>query len=536
MSWRDRSIPVNQPVAQNPAPAKPSWRDRSIPIAQPKQEITPLDTAAEIAPNAFALGLGPFAAGVGGGLGSAVGTLETGGGLMDAARAGKQGFSEARKQKNEDLKAATEANPKTALASNILGAIGSGVGTAGLLGKGLKGALATGAVAGGSKALSEAESPKEAARDVAEGMTFSGLTHGAIKGAEKLAPVAGKVGNKILGKAGEAFTGIPEKSIRTYAEKTKKINDMIKKSGGDVANLSDDVKAKIAKDISSTKGRLSQDIGNTLDQLGDQKTMPVGHLLDELNKGSGKLAIKIKANPQIGKDFDDLSQMITNLADENGNVSSKEMHVIKELFQDEAKSAYLKGGQMFSRGSEAQKAAKQVARLARQDINEAAPAIARANNTLAELHSIESNLNRNVLKQGSSSAALKSIGSGTNKQQEKLLRRIGDITETDPVNAASEFSSASDFVSPGLIPVDSTGKAGARMAMGGLLGHHYGGPIGTVVGTAASSPALWKAGIQARGLLGDYALQPSAKAVESYLRSPEGQKQILKKSKGLLSE
>jgi hypothetical protein len=520
-------------VAQKPKfdPTKPF--DHAPPVVEPNQEITPLDTAAEVAPNAFALGLGPFAAGVGGGAGAAVGTLESGGGLMDAYAAGKQGFSEARKQKNLDLKAAEEANPKTALASNVLGAIGSGIGTAGLLGGGLKGALATGAVSGGTKALSEAENPTEAAKDVGEGVAFGGLTHGVIKGAEKVAPIAGKIGNKVLSKTGEAFTGIPEKSIKTYIEKTKKINDMIKKSGGDIANLSDDVKGKIVKDISSTKGRLSQDIGNTLDQLGDDKTMPVGNLLDELNKSSGKLAIKIKANPQIGKDFDELFQMITNLSDENGNVSPKEMHVIKELFQDEAKSSYLKGGQMFSRGSEAQKAAKQVARLARQDINEAAPAIAKANNTLAELHSIESNLNRNVLNQGGSSAALKSIGSGTNKQQEKLLRRIGDITETNPVGAASDFSSASDFTSPGLIPIDSTGKAAARMAMGGLLGHHYGGEIGTVLGTAASSPALWKAGIQAKGLLGDYAIKPSKEVIELYLRSPEGQKQL---RKGLMNE
>lgn len=521
MSWKDRAIPV----AQN-APQKSSWKDRAIPHSEPQQEITPLDTAAEVVPNAFALGLGPFAAGVGGGAGAAVGTLQSGGGLMDALSAGKQGFSEARKQKREDLKAAEEANPKTALLSNIGGALASApLGAA----KGLMGVLRTGAIAGGSKALSNAETPMEAVQDVGEGIAFSGLTHGVIKGAEKVAPVAGKIGGKVLAKTGEAFTGIPEKSIRTYAEKTQKINQMIKKSGGDVANLSDDVKSKIIKDITSTKGKLSQQIGSELEKLGNEKTLSVAPLLEQIDSTKGRMALKIKANPDLGKDFDDFRSMIHNLQDENGNVSPKEMHVLKELFQDEGKTAYIKGGQMFSRGSDAQKAAVQVARIARKSVNDVAPGVAKANNILSELHTIESNANRNLLKVGGSNASLHSVGAGTNKPQEKLLRRIGEITETDPVNSAQEFASARDFSSPGLIPVDSTGKAAARMAMGGLLGHHYGGPLGTIVGTAASSPMLWKTGIQSAGLLGDKVLKPSAGLLEAYARSPEGQRQMLQK-------
>ncbi len=306
---------------------------------------------------------------------------------------------------------------------------------------------------------------------------------------------------------------------------------MISKHGGDVASMADATKAKLAKDIQDTKSGLGKTIGTELEKFGDQKTLDVSPLLEALDSSKGKLATKIKINPSLGKDFEDLSGYIKNIA-VDGKVSPAEMHSLKEVFQEEAKSAYMNGGQIFSRGSDAQNAAKQVARLARQSINEVAPEVAKANNKLAELHSIEKNLNRNILKEGASDAAISSVGAGTNPQQAKLLKRIGDVTGTNPMESIEELAAAKQFSSPGLLPVDTTGKAALRTGLGygagKALSHMTGIPGLEYVGGAATSPMALKGLINAKEIP-KAVIEKGAKAIKVYQKTHK-----LEKAAGLL--
>jgi hypothetical protein len=161
----------------------------------------------------FGFGLRPFAAGVGAGAGSAVGTFksqrDSGKGLLDSAQsayaAGKTGFSEGRQQANQEQDQAAREWPKTYYGSMI----GSGLLTAPLTPVNSLGqAVRLGGELGAANALSTANNVKDAAKDIAVGMGTGGLLHvggsAVVKGADALRGAGEAVenaGNRAAAKA-----------------------------------------------------------------------------------------------------------------------------------------------------------------------------------------------------------------------------------------------------------------------------------------------------------------------------------------------
>lgn len=536
--WKDRAIAVDD------TPKSGSWKDRAVPVTdkpvvKPPDDVPYSETIKESGLNALGMGLAPFSRGVGAGAYEGLEALKQGKGVGESFDAAKKGFLEARDVKNKEIQRAEQANPKTAIASGLLGAVPGMF----LAGGGLRGAAAAGAAAGAGQGLSEAESPKEALTDIAKGGAIGAGTYGVAKGVQAAMPAV-KKGLGVVGtKLGSAVSGIPEQDISTYAAKTDEVKNLISAHGGDVADMADSTKQKITDAISSTKKQLGDQIGEELSKLGPQKTLSVQPLLDSLDPMKGRLADKVRADPEILNEFEKLQSYVKNIAGGSDKISPSEMHSLKEILQEKAKGAYLKNGQMFSMGSDAQKAAKAAAFQARAAIEAVAPGVGAANQQLSELHDIEGVLNKNILKQGGSSAALSAAGSGANPEQQKLLQRLGQATNSNPVEEAQKFSAARQFGNPSILPTDTTGKSVSRQnlattlggAAGAGIGGVLGGPTGAVAGSAvggglgrlAASPMAIKAMIKAGQIpAAIFNRFPSQVSLTNYLISPQGQLEL----------
>jgi hypothetical protein len=163
----------------------------------PEDKFTPTQSAAIGAQSGLALGLRPFAGGVGGALGAAYGKFEgnrnQGKGLIESlsgtGEAAKKGFSEARGEVNEEQGEAAKENPKAYYGANIAGSIPGGILTPI---KTLGGAAKVGAGYGAANALSTANNATDAAKDVAGGAATGALFHGILS---KVFPAASSAAN-----------------------------------------------------------------------------------------------------------------------------------------------------------------------------------------------------------------------------------------------------------------------------------------------------------------------------------------------------
>lgn len=320
------------------------------------------------------------------------------------------------------------------------------------------------------------------------GLAAQGLVE-AVPGAVKL---AGWAKNKL----GGAATGIPEETIQNYSARTAEVNQMYKDAGGELSVAADKVRQDVSNAIQGTKKQLNGQITKALETAPKDPVAPATPMIEVLEKAKAGL------NPNLKSDaISDLDEMIAKLRTEaesqgsDGNVSLQSLYEIKKYLQEQASSAYVKGGQIFTRASEAAQAAKQAAGVARKILHPMAPEIANADNQLSVLHTLESNLNKNLIAPGKSDSALFAAGAGSNPRNAKLMDQIGDITGYPLTQKAQDLASARTFGKPQLLPVDATGKAVARQAGAALLGHTIGGPIGATVGAAATSPATLKLAI-----------------------------------------
>lgn len=188
----------------------------------------------------------------------------------------------------------------------------------------------------------------------------------------------------------------------------------------------------------------------------------------------------------------------------DNTVSSVDLNRIKQMLQDEASGAYARPGEIFNHASPRAQAARSAGGEARTMLNTAHPDIAKANNTLSELHDIEDTMNKNLIAPGKPEAALVAAGTGGNERNAKALSRLGEITGTDMNAEADKLAAMKTFGSPSFSPATSTGAkvyhAGAGALLGGAAGYAEGGREGAIggalAGAALSSPAAVKAAIQ----------------------------------------
>lgn len=309
---------------------------------------------------------------------------------------------------------------------------------------------------------------------------------------EMVAPYAGRAAAKL----GSTLSGVPEKEITTYAKSAPEINAMNKASDYDTQDMADNLRDKINGKIKETRLGMNSQISSTLAKREGQ-TIESQPILDALGSAKGKINLKLR--PEEGKEIDDLMSKVDAVS-ANGKIGLQDAHDLKEYLQEIGEGAYSKGGQMFQVGSKTARAAKSAAAMTRSAVNEEAPEVANANNTLSELRGIESLLNRNVLTPGKTASPLIAAGAGGNPANAKLLDKLGNTIKMNVSGDAEKLAAARTFGKPSLVPVDTTGKSLTRMGVAGLLGGiagHAAGETfpGILIGEAASSPAAIKAAI-----------------------------------------
>lgn len=368
----------------------------------------------------------------------------------------------------------------------------------------------------------------------------AGLKGGAKLGGKIAEPVietiskgtkaAKSIATKGTAKVASALSGLPEKTIQTYIEKGDDIAKIYKKYGKDFSSAADDMRASWSKSIQETRGALNKQIENALETGGNK---PMALSVKELKNGEKVADIlapfheaKSKLNPKLNADkiseIDDLMSTVDSLIGGRKEITVLEANQLKNFLQEAAKGSYSKGGQIYTRGSEAANAAKQSAAITRKRLNEAAPEIAKANNQHAILHDLESKINKNLISPGKSDSALFSAGSGAGTRPRKQLEQIGNLTGRDVLGEAEKLSSAKEFGNAGLTTLDVTGKGvertGKGAVAGGLLGSAVGAPVpGAIIGAALTSPLGIKTAID----VGQISMGVASKLIGAPIKSTE---------------
>jgi len=331
--------------------------------------------------------------------------------------------------------------------------------------------------------------------------TFAKAGQGLQKGAEVVSGLASKLGRKTAA----TLTGLPEKDIATYARRTGEVEKLIKDSGGELPAAADKIREDLQTAIRAKRKELSDQVGKSLQAVGPERNIDIQPVLAQLEKAKGAL------NPNYDRgaigQIDELIQEIKRGANAQSSpfpgvekteylVSAKDLHDIKELLQDRARSAYLKDGQIFQAAPQSARAAKAAGAIARKQINSIAPEVGKANNQLAALHELESRLNKNLLSPGKSDSALYAAGSGSNQRNQLMLKKMGDITGYPIQQKAENLSAARTFKDAQWLPADNTGKSVARMLGGFGAGFLVAGPKGAIALGALTSPAALKFAIR----------------------------------------
>lgn len=372
-------------------------------------------------------------------------------------------------------------------------------------GKGLGFAAARTALSAGQGAVMSAaqnRKPGESWQDTIDRAESGAKLSGGIQLAAEAVPYVGKALGAASRKIGAAISGVDENLIKNYAARTDEVNDLIKQSGGDVTVAADQVRTELADGIQKTKQGLSARISKTLEQTAPDVQTPAAPILEKLKAARARLNPNFKASAI--RDLDEIIGAIESEA-KDGVLSVSSLYQVKQYLNEASAPAYNKGGQIFTRASEAAKAARDAAYEARKMLRPVAPAISEADSQLSKLHAIERRLNKNLLAAGKPDGALLAAGSGANPRNAATLRELERVSGVPASQRAMDLATARTFASPAVLPSDYTGKAVARQAGAALLGTGIGGPVGGAVGAALASPMAVKVGVNALNVARDVA-------------------------------
>lgn len=394
-------------------------------------------------------------------------------------------------------KSAFEVSPKGLLKGSlqalpIAGGVAGGI-VGGPVGAGLLAAGGYGLQKVGEKALLDEDLPER--KEYYGGLLKTGLSASGgemtgpilTKGLTKAAPYV----QKGLTKAGSMLSGVPEKEIATYAQKGDKVSKLYKEYGGNIPAAADDIRDNLKKEIISNRSKISAEIGDVLEKTPKDKTSNVKGILDSLSKYKNRIDPDLEPEKiaEINELYDKVQKYVRNneTAGKPFELNAAQIHKIKKVLDEYAKQAYMKGGQIFSRGEDTAKAAKEAASSARKMVNELEPAVKKANEKLSRLHDIEETMNKNILTPGKPEASFLAAGSGTNLRARNYLQELGEAANVPALEKAEELAAAKTFGSPGLSSIDVTGKGVERMARGGVVGGAAGMAIGGLPGAAVGA-------------------------------------------------
>lgn len=378
--------------------------------------------------------------------------------------------------------------------AKVAGALAKGEGLGYALGR-------TGLSAGQGAVMSALDTNKYDSFDDKLNQTKEGaLLSGGIQLAAESIPYIGKAAGTVARKVGSNLTGVDESLIQNYSKKTDEINKLIKQSGGDMTALADQARTELSSGLQRAKSNISSKISKAFESVDPNTVVSIEPILKKLKAARNALNPNYKA--AAISEIDDMINSISNEAKE-GAVSLSSLYQTKQFLNEGAKSAYNKGGQIFTRASESARAAKDAANSVRDILKEVSPAISEADSQLARLHQIEGRLNKNLLTPGKPDVALFTAGSGANPRNAATLRELEKISGVPVRQKALDLATAKEFAKPSFLATDSTGKTLTRMAAGAAAGYVADGNRGAVVGGALSSPMALKAGINTVNLAKD---------------------------------
>lgn len=407
--------------------------------------------------------------------------------------------------------------PMVAPASS-LGSLGRGL-VALNEGKGL-------AYAAGRTGLSAGQGAVMAGLDGKEGESWQdkldraksgGALSAGIQAAAESVPVIGHGLGYLAKKGGQALTGVAPELIENFAKRTDHINDLIRKSGGDVTAMADQIRGELSNGIQGVKSKLNGSISTTLEGASKEASISAKPMIDSLEEAKANL------NPHYKKAaISDIDEMIGNIkaqSDANGMLDPKGLYETKQYLGAEGRGAYQKGGQIFTRASEAARAAKDAAGEARDLVQIHLPEISKADAQLSRMHSIEGRMNKNLLAPGTPEGALMAAGSGANPRNAANLAALEEMSGVPAAQRAMDLATAREFASPQVLPKDFNGKAAARLLMGAGAGSAIDEDHkrGALIGAALTSPMALKRILQganvARTAGGAFGLGKVAQAI-----------------------
>lgn len=393
-------------------------------------------------------------------------------------------------------------HPTASLVGGLAGAATGGAAVpAGIMGGAGSLLARVGKSAAAGAALGAVESPEDIKGEVSplqirERLASAGMG-GAIGAATPVVGAAVKKAGSLafqgIKKSLAEASGIAEKAMETYAKKTKQVDDIIRRSGGDITDEADRLRETLSKGIQQSKQKLGRQIGDALEQYPNTKAIDAGKITESLDRWKNRLDADYQ-----GEQIAEIQGMIDKIKKKGEALSIQDLNKTVDFLQESAKPSYLRGGQIFARGNEAAKAAKSAAAEARRMLNDLAPEVKQANSKLAQMHQIESRLNRNLLRAGSPEAALLAAGAGTNTRNARMLQALEAVSGVPVAERASELAAAKAFGNAPLFSALQTGKA----LLGGSLGYGIGGQEGAAIGAALTSPAVLRRAIQAGGIIG----------------------------------
>ena len=534
--WEDIG-PVKKSSAKYlpPMPEDNEWEDVSEDDLKEKPLSTRIGSALDVAGESALKGVGAVAGllspiteryekYITGPTRAAFSELEAGHGLSAAGKAAKQQFGETPLEeytgKQQALRQMAEKGEKDVTLSESYPSLFSDTGEGFKLQK------------GGLLDISKS-GLRGLVRDVAQDPLL--VAGPALRGAKsiaegtKLAETAGNVGKalenagiKLYSKIGELRTGIPEKQIETFVKEYDKVQEIIKK--GDLVESADEVRRKYASALDRTRKSMNNKISSALEKPGFQvPEHDVNPIVKSLDDAASKLDIRIPEEASQVQEIKELKNVIVGDPtsglpglSHDGMLSTSDAYKLQKYLQSRARGAYKKEGQLFFSGDQTQRASKNAASKVREIVNSASPEIKEANEQLSKLHVLEKRINKNLISEGKPEAGLISAGAGSNKRNLKNLEILSDLTGIDAITDAEILSSAKAFSRTGLSPVDVTGKSVLRSGLGYLTGTAAGGPVGGLVGAAATSPMALKGEVGA------------AKALSKGIRKIPRKKELIK--------
>ena len=330
---------------------------------------------------------------------------------------------------------------------------------------------------------------------------LKGVKKGVDKAGKAIGAV-GKTGAKAIGKAtsktGAALTGLPEGVITNYIKKRKAIDKVIAKYGDDVTGAADELRKSMNNSISLKIGQLSDEIGEIIEGASKGVKVKASAITDALENVKG--GIDVDLNPEA---ISEIEELIERVSKKGEFLGAKEVNNVKRFLQERAKSSYLKPGQMIGSSKVAQKAAKGGARVARKLEGKIAPETVSRNAQLQKIHQMNKQINPNILKEGKNPTAIISAGTGANQANINQLKKLGEMTDKDFIGPATDLATQRSFANAPLLPVDTTGKTAARIAVGFGAGNLIGGTVGGAIGAALTSPYVLKKAIQSGDVSAD---------------------------------